>query len=841
MELESFASDDVKKPKALLYERDPSLDPQLVWKGKDEQDRQDLQVASLPIYIQEKVAPRALIEDLRSVAQKSAEPQIDLFGDFNGIEFDKLVDFYHHEQHWTNRMILGDSLRVMASLSDRESLKGKVQLIYMDPPYGITFGSNWQVSTKRRVVRDNPDDVTLQPEQIRAFRDTWEFGVNSYLSYLRDRLTVARDLLTPTGSICVQIGDENLHLVRSVMDEVFGSQNAHPVISFRKKMMPMMKDPGFESVCDYIVWYQMNRADSVDALNPLFSMKTAEGDPSWSWVELPDGERRRMSAEERANHSLLPTGSRVFQPISMLPREYRKNQAFDFELNGVVYKPPKSECWSTDRGGMERLALANRLIPSGDTLRYVYYLEDYPVSRIVNTWTDTAPPSDMRYVVETTPKVIERLVLACTKPSDIVLDPTCGSGTTAVVAEQWGRRWITVDTSRVALALARTRLMSAVYPYYMLRDSVAGVEKESEVTGVPPSIAAAAETRNDVKKGFVYARVPHVTLGSIAQNPDIKAEMSRRELDSAIAKHSDGEILFDRPYRDDRIVRVTGPFTVESLSPYQAQALESLENESTTSGESGYVERILDNLRSAGVQNTKAGQRLKFETLDIWPGRYINAVGTYSVADEVQRVAISIGPESGTIGRDTVREAAKEAIDIADVLVICGFAFDASVAEEATKLGRLTILKARMNSDLQMGNKLLKKTSAANLFMVFGEPDLDIIRNSDGTLKIEIRGLDVYDPSSKEVRQSGTEDIACWFIDTNYNAESFFVRHAYFLGGNDPFKSLQRLLKADVDEQSWKLLYSSHSRPFKKPDTGRIAVKIVNHYGDEVLKVYDID
>jgi adenine-specific DNA-methyltransferase len=839
VELESFASDDVKAPQTLLYPRDPSLDPQLVWKGKDEQDRHDLAVTSLPIYIQEKVAPQALIDDVRSVARRATEPQIDFFGDFNGIEFEKLVDFYHHDQHWTNRLILGDSLRVMASLSEREKLKGKVQLIYLDPPYGITFGSNWQVSTKRRVVRDNPTDVTLQPEQIRAFRDTWEFGVSSYLSYLRDRLVVARDLLTPTGSVCVQIGDENLHLVRSVMDEVFGSENAHPVISFRKKMMPMMKDPGFESVCDYIVWYQMNREASVPTLNPLFSLKAIKGDTSWTWVELPDGTRRRMTNEEHDNHVLLDPGSRVFQAISMLPREYRKNQDFIFDLNGVPYKPPKNECWSTDRGGMERLAAARRLIPSGDTLRYVYYIEDYPASRIVNTWNDTAPPSDMRYVVETTPKVIERIVLSCTNPGDIVLDPTCGSGTTAVVAEQWGRRWITIDTSRVALALTRTRLMSAVYPYYVLRDSVDGIIKESELSGVPPEVPL-PKTSNDLRKGFVCARVPHVKLGSITQNSDIKVGMSREHLDAAIQRNAESEILVDRPYKNDKVIRVTGPFTVESLSPYQTQSINGDAVNANSTGEAGYVDRILNNLKKAGVQNTKAGQRIEFDTLDIWPGQYVNAVGTYQNGQQQSRVAVCIGPESGTIGTEIVREAAKEAIEIADIVIVCGFAFDASVAEEETKLGRLTILKARINADLQMGDKLLKKTAAANLFMVFGEPDLDVIDNGDGTITVEVHGLDVYDPSTKEVRQSGTGDIACWFIDSSYNEESFFVRQAYFLGANEPYGSLKKALKADVDENAWSTLYSARSRAFQKPTTGRIAVKIVNHYGDEILKVYDV-
>jgi adenine-specific DNA-methyltransferase len=348
------------------------------------------------------------------------------------------------------------------------------------------------------------------------------------------------------------------------------------------------------------------------------------------------------------------------------------------------------------------------------------------------------------------------------------------------------------------------------------------------------------ECRKDLRKGFVYERVPHVQLGSIAQNLDIKPGMSREELRKTVMRYADSELLYDRPFKDDKTVRVTGPFTVESLSPYQAKTTDAEGQSEVATDESGYVERILANLKRAGVQNTKLGQRIEFETLDILPGRYVNATGLYRNGDRSDRIAVCIGPESGTIGTELVREAAKEAIEIADVLIVCGFAFEANVAEEATTLGRLTILKARMNTDLQMGDKLLRKTAAANLFMVFGEPDLDVIDGEDGTITVEIHGLDVYDPATKEVRQSGVDDIAAWFIDTSYNDESFFVRQAYFLGGGDPYKSLKRVLKADVDEDAWKTIYGAVSRPFKKPVSGRFAVKIVNHYGDEVLKVYQV-
>ena len=455
-ELSRFVADDEKAPKTILYPRDPSLDPQLVWDGKDKQDSEDLAVPCVPVYIQEKIHPQALIENLRDTATAGEqEPELRLFDDFNGLnDFDKKVEFYQHDQHWSNRMILGDSLLVMTSLAAKEGLKGKVQMIYMDPPYGIDFASNWQVSTRKRVVKDGKaEDVSRQPEQIRAFRDTWGMRVHSYLSYLRDRLVVANELLTETGSVFLQIGDENLHLARSVLDEVFGSENAHPVIIFRKKMMPLMKEPGFESVCDYILWYQKNKGESSGSLAKLFAEKRPEGDSAWNWAECPSGERRKMTRPEIESHDLLAPGCKVFQPISMLPREYRENQDFEFEYKGRVYPPPGGLCWSTTRAGMPRLAIADRLHASGNEgLRYVYFHEDYPVARITAVWMDVAPPNDMHYVVETNWRVIERCLLAASDPGDLVLDPTCGSGTTAWVAERWGRRWITIDTSRVACA-----------------------------------------------------------------------------------------------------------------------------------------------------------------------------------------------------------------------------------------------------------------------------------------------------------------------------------------------------------------------------------------------------
>jgi len=425
-------------------------------------------------------------------------------------------------------------------------------------------------------------------------------------------------------------------------------------------------------------------------------------------------------------------------------------------------------------------------------------------------------------------------------------DPTCGSGTAAVVAEELGRRWITCDTSRVALTLARTRLMSARYPWFQLADSPEGQQKEAEVTGkIPPAF----KTENDVKKGFVYKRVPHVTLKSIANNPDIREGMTRQEIDAAILRHADTELLYDKPYEDGRRIRVTGPFTVESLSPHRVLPADDerpkSEQEAQRDASTGQFETmILDNLRKAGVQNTVKNERLVFDRLEPLAGSWLQASGTYADADgKSRRVAISIGPEHGTVGPTQVKEAAKEAVLGVgyDVLVVCGFAFDPHVSEEAKRYGKLQVLTARMNPDLSMGDELLKKTGAGNLFMVFGEPDVEISPvDTDGNLRVTLRGVDVYDPTTGAIRSHSTDDIACWFIDTNYDGEGFFVRHAYFTGADEPYDKLKRALRADIDEGAWATLYSTVSRPFAPPETGKIAVKVINHYGDEVLKVFEV-
>ena len=955
-ELRNFvrAEDQHAPPK--LYPRDPSLDPQLVWRGKDEQDAADLAAPVVPIYIQEKIHPQAIIDDLPRIA-RGGDEQLDLFADFNGLpaEFDQRVDFYQHDGHWSNRMILGDSLLVMTSLAEKEGLAGQVQTIYLDPPYGIKFGSNWQVSTRKRDVKDGKTtDATRQPEQVRAFRDTWQLGIHSYLAYLRDRLVAARELLTDSGSVFVQIGDENVHLVRSVMDEVFGPGCEVVTIVVKKKSS--QRSSFMDPICDYVLWYTKTPRDAETGaikatVRKLYqSRPNPEEDPDdFTLIEIdgklasvaklksPDGEMRDYRRLPSRALSDYP-GSRLVRSDPLTSGGERTNQSLPFAWKGVTRKPKAGNSWkhtaipvgNDKQSGMERLAFADRLIQTPTSWRYKRYWTDFEYKELSHLWDDTGGAANPVYVVQTNESIIERCILMTTDPGDLVLDPTCGSGTTAYVAERWGRRWITCDTSRVALALARTRLMAAKFPYYYLADdypTLATAAGDDEIKSYlrknpPPQPSppgggsqSVSQGGSDVRKGFVYKRAKHITSSSIANTPDIREGMTRAEIDAAIARHAETETLFDQPYEDKKRVRVSGPFTVESLSPHRSMSVEGRKDltidfdgprPAKIIGPDRFGQMIIDNLRKAGVQNTVKGERLKFDSLEPYPGEWIHAVGTYtehpgteygsteygrsgdgssghsdsamkassagesgtgypsteyrgteySGTGKSRRAAVCIGPEFGTVEPALVKEAAKEAVRGVgfDVLIVCGFAFDPHVSEEAKRYGNLFVLPCRMNPDLAMGDELLKKTGAGNLFMVFGEPDI-VIRPVPGAsvlstsvpgtptadlIEIEIRGLDVYDPTTGEIRSNTTDEIACWFIDANYNGESFFVRHAYFTGADEPYEKLKRALKAEIDEDAWAGLYSTTSRPFPKPETGKFAVKVINHYGDEVLKVYAI-
>jgi adenine-specific DNA-methyltransferase len=857
---EELLDEDAARPTQLRYPRDPSLDPQLVWKGKDEQDGEDLAVDAPPIYIQEKIAPQVIIENLRRTHE---EPQLDLFADFDGLSGWEAVEYYQHDANWSNRMILGDSLQVMASLAEKEDLRGKVQMIYIDPPYGIKYGSNFQVSTAKRDVTDGKaEDTTREVEQIKAFRDTWKDGTSSYLSYIRDRLMVARDLLAESGSVFMQIGDENAHLVRSLLDEVLGSENLISQIAFSKTAGQTAQFiPG---TMDYILWYAKNKESA--KFRRLFVPRRlgGRGSEKYDQVELPDGSR--ISAGDAEVKGLKGRYFRLDNLTSESAGRAKGEGAaswFKVRISEEDFTPTLQTRWKTNEQGMERLVVARRVQQTKKTLAYVRYHDDFPAFPLSNAWMDVGgiqSRTDPKiYVVQTATTAIQRCMLMTTDPGDLVLDPTCGSGTTVFVAEQWGRRWITMDTSRVALALARQRIMGARFPYYLLADSREGRIKEASLAG---QAAAEGSALGDIRKGFVYERVPHIKLESIAHNPDIRAGMTREQVDEAIRRHAETEVLYDRPYENRRRVRVAGRFTVESLSPHKtiSASRPASEQAAGLAGQSTFERTILDNLLKAGVQNGRKKERLEFETLTPYPGIYLQADGTRKNGEEgtPQRIGVSIGPQFGTVDPEWIRKAAREATHGQgfDLVIVCAFAFDPqavkateefspsdpgdfATVQDERRLGKVPILLVRMNSDLAMGDVLLKKTGSANLFMVFGEPDVAIERTDDGIV-VEIRGVDVYNPTTGEIRSSGTGEIALWMIDTDYDGESFFVRHCYFTGGNDPYARLKRALKADIDEAAWESLYSTKSRPFDPPQAGKIAVKVINHYGDEVLQIYDV-
>ena len=909
-EYEPVMEEGDKSPIRVAYERrNRELDPQLVWRGKDTQDWSDLVVQAPPLFIQEKVHPKVLIDDLvrrskDSEAERAAGEagfQHDLFADFNGLPSDEArTEFYQHDANWSNRMILGDSLQVMASLAEREGLRGKVQCIYFDPPYGIKFNSNFQWSTTSRVVRDGKvQHITREPEQVKAFRDTWRDGIHSYLTYLRDRLTVARYLLTDSGSVFVQIGDENMHRVRTVMDEVFGAENCVVIIPFLKTSGKNAKH--LDSVNDYLIWYARD-IERVKYRQLYFRRTDKMLANAYTWVEENCQSVRRLTRSEIQGKSDLPNGKR-FATHSIISQSGGESMRFPVMVSGHEYYPSRNTFWKTNVKGMEKLAKARRLFPVKNTLTYKRYAEDFPIVPFTNWWADTIQSTfamQKRYVVETYTKIIGRCLLMTTDPGDLVLDPTCGSGTTAYVAEQWGRRWVTIDTSRVALALARSRIMGARYPYYLLSDSRDGKLREAKIERRPPS---EAPTQNNIRQGFVYGRVPHIMLKTIANNTEIDVIWERfqamleplllqlnealntsyeeweiprdadeawpkeaveihtnwwshriarqREIDASIAAKADYEYLYDKPYEDKRKVRVAGPFTVESLLPHRVLGVDENDElfDSVAEAKLGYGEKqdfadmILDQLKISGVQQAHKEDRISFSGIKPWPGDLVCAEGVYleggSDSGNEKRAGIFVGPEFGTVSRPDLVQAAREAADADfDVLVACAFNYEAH-STDFKKLGRIPVLKARMNADLHMAGDL-KNTGKGNLFVIFGEPDIDILDASEDQIQVKINGVDVFHPNTGEIRSDNADGIACWFIDTDYNEESFFVRHAYFLGANDPYKALKTTLKAEIDREAWATLRSDTSRPFAKPQSGRIAVKVINHLGDEVMKVFRV-
>ena len=908
-EHQSLMGEDEQSPIQVAYERrNRDLDPQLVWRGKDEQDASDLVVQAPPLYIQERVHPKVLIDDLMRQSKENRDAAADgvqegfadLFADFNGLPSeDAKTEFYQHDANWSNRMILGDSLQVMSSLAEREGLRGKVQCIYIDPPYGIRFNSNFQWSTTSPAGSNDGylKQITREPEQVKAFRDTWRGGIHSYLSYLRDRLVAARDLLADSGSVFVQIGDQNVHRVRALMDEVFGDENFVTQITY-KVTSGFERSLGPRRVQGYILWFakQNDRckfrrtftSKDLDQLN--FSL--------YKYVE-ENGNIRTLTSEERRNPNLIPSNARIFRtlPLHTMGTEKKEPRVFEDE----IYTPPLGTQWRHTAELFNAISRADRIMKEGTRIVSKLYVDDFSNSEINNVWMDTGPELSKSYVVQTSTNPVQRCILMTTEPGDLVVDPTCGSGTTAYVSEQWGRRWITIDTSRVSLVLARARIMGARYPFYLLSDSEEGREKEEEITRTVPS---SSPTYGDIRQGFVNGRVPHVTLRDIANNAEIdviwdeyqikleplRQELNRevganwqeweiardagprwssaahrahadwwglriarqKEIDASIAAKAEFEYLYDKPYEDRSKVRVAGPFTVESVTPHRilsvdenGEFFDGFEDEGEEFGSvDDFAQRMLEHLKTAGIQQAHKEDKIDFDSVVGFPGRLICAEGQYMEGDENngrrRRAGIYIGPEFGTVSRVDLVEAAREASEIGfDALVACAFNYEAHTTD-LERLGNFPVLKARMNADLHMSTDL-KNTGKGNLFVIFGEPDVEVRRTEDDQVVVEVKGIDVFHPQTGEVRSDDTDGIACWFVDNDYNGESFFVRQAYFLGAQDPYKALKTTLKAEIDADAWATLNSAVSRPFDVPSTGRIAVKIINHLGDEAMKVFRVE
>jgi adenine-specific DNA-methyltransferase len=797
------------------YAFDPHLDPRLDWSGKAE--RTSFEVPTVSLHVHERIDPRTILEAIR---RKETGPiQASLFQEpAENPPLREALDFYKHPHGWTNRLIAGDSLLVMNSLLEKEGLGGQAQMIYIDPPYGVRYGSNFQPFVNKRDVKDGQDsDLTREPEMVRAFRDTWQLGIHSYLTYLRDRLLLCRSLLHESGSLFVQIGDANLHLVRAVLDEVFGSANFVSVVSFQKTAglsSPLARVNTLASVADYLVWYARDLPQI--KYRQLYRPKEmgGEGSGQYTWLQEGDGTERPLRPEERAGRVQLPDGGRIFAADNLQSPGHSATLTVPFEFEGRVFQPSANSHWKTTKDGLKRLSERGRLKTVGNGLYYKRFIDDFPVFPLTNVWSDTSSSfSDKVYVVQTVPKIIQRALLMTTDPGDLVLDPTCGSGTTAVVAEQRGRRWITCDTSRVAVTLAKQRLMTSAFDYYEL-----------------------AHPDEGVASGFVYRSVPHVTLGALANDEPVREEA-----------------LYDQPVIDRSRVRVSGPFTVEAVPAPVVRPVEDLPEEPADdasvarSGETLRQAEWRAHLLRAGMRG-RAGAKVEFSRIEPQGGtRYLNAVGETSAA-KPQAVAISFGPEHAPLEQRQVELAWEEARGLSprpDIIVFAAFQFDPEAAKDIDELDPkktgMTFLRVQMDPDLLVDD-LRKKSSADHSFWLIGQPDVQL-RRANGKFKVEVAGFDYYDPRSGAIDSGDTSKIAMWLLDTDYDGRSLLPRQVFFpmAGEKDGWSKLAKDLKAVLDEELLETYRGTTSLPFEAGPHKRAAVKIIDDRGIESLKLLELE
>lgn len=808
-------------------------DPELFWLGKyGQDDRQDLlRVDIRSLYRHEHVAAETLIKNLYRVAETQSS-QLDLFSNSNELfgnaldrdEIDKVSEYYQHQDGWTNRLIQGDSKLVMASLLEREGMAGQIQTVFFDPPYGIKYGGNWQININdvKMPNGDIDESISGEPEVVKAFRDTWIEGIHSYLSYIKDRLLIARELLKDNGSCFLQISDENLHFVRNIMDEVFGSENFISLIPFRKKTMPFGTNY-IEQMADFILWYGKNKysrdGKPATKYRPLTRAANVEGEFHHCWYELPDGTRHRMSQQEVNNHSLLPKGARVYRLKSIEPSGLMQSGMFDFEFEGRVYKHPKNG-YGTSPDGMKKLVEKRRIQVEGNRLTFIMYADENSAASLTAPWFDTVGADNKEYVVQTNTEVIKRCILMSTDPGDLILDPTCGSGTAAYVAEQWGRRWITMDTSRIAISIAKQRLMTAIFPYYTLHD----------------------EQNIDIRQGFNYKTVPYITLKSLANDEPASTE-----------------ILYDQPSIDKKVLRVSGPFTTETLQNFEPIDPAELDDELRVNEEEGAFEEVIkQHLVSAGIKNGRKDEMVVFRSVELLASESLNAEGFYLTEAGEQKAYFHIGPKFGTVSKKLVNEAIKDCRSRGDAqwLVILGFSFESDIegGSQTTSMGTFQVDRVRIHDDLLQEGLKKKPSKSAASFVTIGEPDIEINRNGDEAT-IEIKGLDIYDPIKDEVKPRNVHDIAYWMVDEDYDGSNFVVKQVFFCGGDkDEFnkwrkgldnlakdntkKKVEKTLKIEIDDEAFDRLYGHISHPIEIKRKGqKIAVRIISQFGEECTKV----
>lgn len=905
---DALASNDPEQMKQALEALKKAQSPYLNWAGKAEHT--SFSVDTVSLHVHERVDPASILAAVRKRMGKEEKSkgkvkalQPGLFdAPFENLPLRDALDFYKHEKGWSNRLIAGDSLLVMNSLLQKESMAGKVQMIYFDPPYGIKYGSNFQPFVNKRDVKDKNDkDLTQEPEMIKAFRDTWELGIHSYLSYMRDRLLLARGLLNETGCIYVQISDENIHHVREILDEIFGSDNFVSLITFRKKTM-QFGSKYIEGMSDYLLLY----AKKISSLKfkHLFKNQSVQSTPNWNNVQFKNGVERKLTKDEWENHSLLKGEFRVYRPVLMKPSGFSNNMVYEVPFKGENYYPVKGGCWSTYEDGMKKAIKANRVFSAGSNLYYKLFHEDYPVSTITNLWADMSGQKNMVYVVQTLDTVVERCLLMSTDPGDLVFDLTCGSGTTAYVAEKWGRRWITCDTSRIALSLAKQRLMTSSFDYYELKYPNEGL-----------------------KGGFFYETVPHITLKSIANNPDIdqiydrlhpkieaalaqlnkelvaqppasfkvteggrkgetldfskKAEFlewevpfeasddwneaqvkaleafhqariaMQKQMDEAIAAHADQEILYDKPIINKNRLRISGPFTVEAV-PFpsvkaldEAEALDEADASIARTGESGRKHDWMAELAKTGIRGPN-GQMINFTDLELIPYdkdmQNIHAIGHIENGD---RIVVSFGPEHAALEQRQVANAMNEAgnlFPLPKMIVFCAFTFDPEAAKDIDAIKGITALKAQMNTDL-LTEDLKKARSSNQSFWLMGQPDVEVHKLKDGKYQVEVLGFDYFDTVKGELISGGKSKIAMWSLDTDYDERSLFPHQVFFpiAGKGEGWEKLKKNIRAELDETQLEKFHGTKSLPFEAGDNKKIAVKIIDDRGIESLKVMNLD